>query len=129
MSNASIVGGVKSLTIANAGGAARTYDVEAASVMAGGNKREAQELATSVVFKTTVAKAQIKATIKTRKAVSVRELQSWDQVSATLVSSNGRTYRITNEGCVVDALEVDVVEGSLEITIEADPQNYEESTI
>lgn len=129
MSNGSIVGGVKSLTIANGSAAARTYDVDAASVMPGGTKKEAIETATSVVFKTSVAKAQIKATVKTRKAVSVRELQSWDQVSATLVSSNGRVYRITGEGCVVDALEVDVVEGSVEITIEADPQNYEEVTV
>jgi len=129
MSNASIVGGVKSLTIANGSGAAVAFDVEAASYQPGGQKREAVELATGVVFTSTVAKAQIKATVKTRGTLSVRDLQSWDQVSATLVSSNGRFVRISQQGVVVDALDVDVVAGSLEVTIEADPQYFSDGTL
>ena len=129
MSNASIVGGVKSLTVSNGTGAAQAFDVEAASVMPGGTKREAIETATGVVFKETIAKSQIKATIKTRGALSPRDIQAWSEVSATLVSSNGRTYRISKQGAIVDALEVDVVEGSVEITIESDPQYYTEARI
>jgi hypothetical protein len=126
-SNPSIVGGVKSLTISNGSGAARSYDVEAASYMPGGYKREAVEVANGVVFKESVGVAEIKATVKTRRAVSAKDIQSWDDVSATLVSSNGRFVRLT-KGVVVDALDVDAVEGSLELTVQADPAYFVEGT-
>ncbi|MCC6621216.1 MAG: phage tail tube protein [Deltaproteobacteria bacterium] len=129
MSNASIVAGVKSLTISNGDDAALSFDVEAASYMPGGFKKESIELATSVVFKSTIGKSQIKATVKTRRALSAKTIQGWDQVSATLVCSNGRFLRISREGVVVDALDVDAVEGSVEITVESDPQFFSEGTL
>lgn len=122
------IAGVKSVTLAQDGGAAVAHDVSEVSVSPGGSMVETVLAANGVAgAKETFAAAKFELTLYARGTVSPRDLQRAQAgtVAVSCVGSNGRLHRLT-DGWVVGEITENKVEGTIALVVEGRAENYSE---